>query len=56
MNELENQLAELRAENQRLSKVVSQFEFVDVEYYGSDYSTEVHVYHGPPQAEEQVDG
>lgn len=30
-----------------LEDKLAEFEFQDVEYYGSDYRTEVYVYHGP---------
>ena len=48
-----NRIEALEAEVAELTERLAQFEFVDVEYFGSDYSTEVHVYHGPALLEEK---
>jgi hypothetical protein len=49
-----HRIAELEAENAKLRDRLEQFEFVDTEYYGSDYKTEVHVYHGPEPTEKEA--
>jgi hypothetical protein len=45
-----------QAERDNLRDRLEQFVFIDTEYFGSDYGTEVHVYHGPEPTEEALDG
>ena len=47
LESLRETITDLEAERDKLREMLAQFKFVDVEYFGSDYSTEVHIYHGP---------
>ena len=51
LNSQDAKIDRLEAQVAELTERLAQFEFVDVEYFGSDYSTEVHVYHGPAALE-----